>query len=79
MGAPDNMVSLHVSDVDADQGHFEIAPPADTNNGMCFTIWETIKRNLHAIIYSLLLATGPMVYGYDLMVVGIVVAMPAFQ
>ncbi|KAK9310942.1 general substrate transporter [Lipomyces starkeyi] len=79
MGAFGNMASKHVSDVGAGQGHFERAPPADADNEMSFTIWETIKRNPNSIIYSLLLATGPMVYGYDLMVVNVIVAMPSFQ
>jgi hypothetical protein len=65
------------------EGHVEESNPhilaPDANNEMSLTIWETIKANPKTILYCLTLATGPMVYGFDLIIVSQCVAMPAFQ
>ena len=53
--------------------------PPDVNNEMSVSIWDTIKANPKTIGWCCTLASGPMVYGFDLIIVSQVVAMPAFQ
>jgi hypothetical protein len=46
---------------------------------MSLSIWQTIKGNPKAIGYSTLLATAPIIYGFDIMIINLAVAMPSFQ
>ncbi len=60
-----------------DISHTIVSP--DLGNEMNLSILETIKANPKAIIYCALLCFGPMVYGFDLIIVSLATAMPAFQ
>ena len=43
------------------------------------TLWQSIKKWPRVVIYCLALNTAILLYGYDLVIVGTVSAMPAFQ
>lgn len=43
------------------------------------TIWQSVKRNSSAIAYCCGMTLGPVVFGFDIIVVNLVTAMPAFQ
>ncbi|KAH7417853.1 general substrate transporter [Cadophora sp. MPI-SDFR-AT-0126] len=73
MGSAKDMPETHVEDASP-----HVLPP-DVNNEMSMSIWETIKANPKTISWCCTLASGPMVYGFDLIIVSQVVAMPAFQ
>lgn len=73
MGSAKNMPETHVEDASP-----HVLPP-DVNNEMSMSIWDTIKANPKTIGWCCTLASGPMVYGFDLIIVSQVVAMPAFQ
>lgn len=73
------MSSKNEIDHQTEQGHIEEASARDVDSEMSLTIWETIKQKPVAIGYSIMISMGPLVYGYDLQIVGVVVAMPAFQ
>lgn len=66
----------HVEDQDQAPAHM-LGP--DASDEMSLTIWQTIKANPKTLAYSLVLAMGPMVYGFDLIIVSLAVAMPSFQ
>ncbi|KAH0846392.1 hypothetical protein AYO21_07482 [Fonsecaea monophora] len=51
----------------------------DASNEMSLTIMETIQANKKYIGWCLLLSIGPMVYGFDLIIVSLATAMPAFR
>lgn len=56
------------------------APPASSEDTVGHvTVIETIKQNPKVIFYSVLVAVGPMMYGFDNIIVGIITAMPAFK
>ncbi len=57
--------------------HVTVSP--DPSHEMNLSILETIKANPKAITYCALLCFGPMVYGFDLIIVSLATAMPAFQ
>ena len=42
------------------------------------SILESVKTNPKIILYSLLMDIGPLIYGYDSIIVGVCTAMPAF-
>jgi len=60
-----------------DASEHVLAP--DATNEMSMSIWDTIKANPKTIGWCCTLASGPMVYGFDLIIISQVVAMPAFQ
>jgi hypothetical protein len=49
------------------------------NESTELTIWQTVKVNPKVIAYSVALTVGPLIYGFDNIIVGLVTAMPAFQ
>lgn len=69
----DETAGVHV-----EEAHNATISP-DMTNEMSLTIWQTIKTNPKTIFYCLLLALGPMVYGFDIIVVSLAVAMPSFR
>lgn len=52
-------------------------PPTDSETQD--TILQTIKKNPRAILYAVLMGIGPMLYGFDQSMVGLVPALPSFQ
>jgi hypothetical protein len=42
------------------------------------SILQSVKANPKVILYSLLMDIGPLIYGYDSIVVSVCTAMPAF-
>lgn len=43
------------------------------------TVLQTIKQNPRAITYAVLMCIGPMLFGFDQVIVGLVTALPSFQ
>ena len=43
------------------------------------TIWQAVKQNPKTILASVAMTIGPLIYGFDNIIVGVVTAMPAFQ
>lgn len=43
------------------------------------TILQSIKQNPRAILYAVLMCIGPMLFGFDQVIVGLVTALPSFQ
>lgn len=43
------------------------------------SLWQAIKRSARIVAYCLALSSAILMYGYDLVIVGTVVAMPQFQ
>lgn len=43
------------------------------------TLWQTVRRWRKTVLYCLGLSSGTLLYGYDLVIVGTVTAVPAFQ
>lgn len=50
-----------------------------SNESMDLTVWETVKRNPKVLMASVAMTIGPLIYGFDNIIVGLVTAMPAFQ
>ena len=42
-------------------------------------LWHSLKRWPKVVMYNLALSSAILLYGYDLVIVGTVSAMPAFQ
>lgn len=42
-------------------------------------MWQLVKRNRWAIFYCCCMTVSPMLYGFDVITVGVVTAMPEFQ
>lgn len=42
-------------------------------------LWHSIKRSSKIVAYCLALSSAILMYGYDLVIVGTVAAMPQFQ
>lgn len=42
-------------------------------------LWQSVKKWPRVVIYCLALSSAILLYGYDLVIVGTVSAMPAFQ
>ena len=56
--------------------------PANTNNSAQeghVPLWQSMKKWPRVIAYNLALSSAILLYGYDLVIVGTVSAMPAFQ
>lgn len=56
--------------------------PAESTNvaeSTSISILEAIKANPKVIMYCVLVTTGPLIYGFDSIIVGLVTAMPSFQ
>lgn len=54
----------------------------DTNNDpktQHVPLWQSVKKWPRVIIYCLILSSAILLYGYDLVIVGSVSAMPSFQ
>lgn len=43
------------------------------------TIFECLKQNVKVVAYCCAISVGPIVYGFDIIIVALIVAMPAFQ
>ena len=50
-----------------------------SNESRELTIWETVKQNPKVIAASVTMTIGPLIYGFDNVIVGLVTAMPSFQ
>lgn len=53
--------------------------PNGTENGnLLQTMWLTARRNPKDVLYAVMMASGPMAFGFDIVIVGVVTAIPAF-
>ena len=52
----------------------EVHPDASTIQSM----WQSARHNPKVLLYSALMTMGPMAYGFDIVIVGVVTAIPAF-
>ena len=50
-----------------------------SNEAKELSIWQTVKLNPKVIMASVAMTIGPLIYGFDNIIVGLVTAMPAFQ
>lgn len=60
----------------------ENVSPTDTNNSpraAHVPLWQSMKKWRRVVAYNLALSSAILLYGYDLVIVGNVSAMPAFQ
>lgn len=51
-----------------------IDPYASTKVSM----WQSIRESPKVLLYSVLMTFGPMAFGFDSIIVGVVTAIPAF-
>ncbi|KAJ6008269.1 hypothetical protein N7540_012245 [Penicillium herquei] len=58
------------------KSEMDLAAGSDDDN---LTMWQLMKKNNWAILYCCLMSVSPMVFGFDVITVGIATAMPAFQ
>jgi hypothetical protein len=57
----------------------EFTPAPATEESTTISILDAVKANPKVIAYCTLVTVGPMIFGFDTIVVGVCVAMPAFQ
>ncbi len=57
----------------------EYQTAADPNDSTTVSIWQSVKSNPKVIAYCVCLTIGPLMYGFDNIIVGVVTAMPSFQ
>jgi hypothetical protein len=43
------------------------------------TVWQVVWEKRMAVLYCLCLSLGPIAYGFDMIIISLVTAMPAFQ
>ncbi len=43
------------------------------------SILDAIKANPKVLLYCILMTTGPLIFGYDSIIVGVSLAIPSFQ
>lgn len=70
------------TDIKPTEDFVENASPADTDDsphGGHVPLWQSMKKWPRVIAYNLALSSAILLYGYDLVIVGTVSAMPAFQ
>ena len=68
-------MSAAKTDVELD----EFAPPTTTEDSATISILDAVKANPKVIAYCTMVAVGPMIFGFDTIIVGVCVAMPSFQ
>ncbi|KAJ5701104.1 Major facilitator superfamily domain general substrate transporter [Penicillium malachiteum] len=63
------------------EGHFEdiSRTSTETTSQEHVPLWNSVKRWPKVVMYNLALSSAILLYGYDLVIVGTVSAMPAFQ
>ncbi len=49
------------------------------NESTELTIWQTVKENPKVIGAAVAMTIGPVVYGFDSIIISLVTAMPSFQ
>lgn len=69
---------LQHTDVDMVE-HRSVGAGLDPNESTTVSILDAVKANPKAIMYCVLMTVGPLIYGFDNIIVGVVTAMPAFQ
>jgi hypothetical protein len=52
---------------------------ASINENPNENIWQVVKKNRWVVLYCCCMTISPMVFGFDVITVGIVTAMPALQ
>lgn len=60
----------------------ENVTPTDTNDSpqaVHVPLWQSMKKWPRVVAYNLALSSAILLYGYDLVIVGNVSSMPAFQ
>lgn len=70
------------TDIKPPEDFIENVSPADTKNSHHVghvPLWQSMKKWPRVIAYNLALSSAILLYGYDLVIVGTVSAMPAFQ
>lgn len=64
----ENVEFVESSEVDS------IDPYASTEISM----WRSVRDNPKVIFYSIIMTLGPMAFGFDIIAVGVVTAIPSF-
>ena len=54
------------------------ADDLDPHGSTTILMWESAKQNPKVMLYSVLMTFGPMAFGFDSIIVGVVTAIPAF-
>ncbi|KAF5593501.1 general substrate transporter [Fusarium subglutinans] len=56
----------------------DISLAVNEHDDSSLTLLQSLKQNYKSVIFSILMATGPMAFGFDIIIVGVVTAFPAF-
>ncbi len=56
-----------------------VEAPVDPNDKTDISILDAIKGNIKVLLYCTLMTMGPLMYGYDSIIVGVSTAIPSFQ
>lgn len=70
------------TDIKPTEDFVENVSPTESNNSpqeAHVPLWQSMKKWPKVIAYNLALSSAILLYGYDLVIVGTVSAMPAFQ
>lgn len=62
--------------VESKKGDVSLA--INQHDATSLTLLQSLKQNYKSVIFSILMATGPMAFGFDIIIVGVVTAFPAF-
>ncbi|EXL40182.1 hypothetical protein FOCG_17283 [Fusarium oxysporum f. sp. radicis-lycopersici 26381] len=62
--------------VESKKGDVSLA--INQHDATSLTLLQSLKQNYRSVIFSILMATGPMAFGFDIIIVGVVTAFPAF-
>ncbi|KAG5778318.1 hypothetical protein H9Q73_008018 [Fusarium xylarioides] len=62
--------------VEKEKGDASLA--VNEHDATSLTLLQSLKQNYKSVIFSVLMATGPMAFGFDIIIVGVVTAFPAF-
>ena len=69
--------AVHQEDAYDEKTASVFAQAADPDEGK--SIWRIIKENPKVIGYAIVANAGPLLFGYDILVTGACVALPAFS
>lgn len=69
-----NKPSVEMVEKAKDDAFLDVNPHDSTT----ISFKESLKENYKSVIFSVLMAAGPMAFGFDIIIVGVVTAFPAF-
>ncbi|KAF5564208.1 maltose permease [Fusarium phyllophilum] len=62
--------------VEKEKGDASLA--VNEHDATSLTLFQSLKQNYKSVIFSILMATGPMTFGFDIIIVGVITAFLAF-